>query len=269
MVTLRLAASKPSLRLLFVHGFLGSSDDWQSIVQYLPTDWDLYALNLPGHVGNSDPLPSNFSEFTYFIDEQAQALAKDNVPVAFVGYSLGARLLMHLALKLETHTPNTHLNTMIVRGFVLEGGNFGLQQQSDISTRWENDRRWIKRFNEQSLCEVLNDWYQQPVFSSLNAQQRKQLVAQRSINDGKALAQVMSATSLAKQAYLLENLQHSQQQVHYIVGEYDQKFSLLYERNQVSFEVIEKAGHNTHKEQPEKYAKKLTQLLSIVSTDSL
>ncbi|MFA0561868.1 2-succinyl-6-hydroxy-2,4-cyclohexadiene-1-carboxylate synthase, partial [Vibrio breoganii] len=92
---------------------------------------------------------------------------------------------------------------------------------------------------------------------------------ERLSNNGEALAEVMSATSLAKQDDLLPSLQSSKHKIYYIAGENDEKFCRLYESSKVDYEVVSGAGHNAHKDQPNKYAKKLTQLLSLRDTDSL
>ncbi|GAB7219544.1 2-succinyl-6-hydroxy-2,4-cyclohexadiene-1-carboxylate synthase [Vibrio comitans] len=259
---LRALTRTPTARLVFVHGFLGSSADWKPVVQYLPDYVDVYALDLPGHGSATKLCPKNFKGFVDDIKGQLQYLPDDGTPLFLVGYSLGARLLMHLATQLDS-------DECSIAGFVIEGGNFGLQQESEIESRWENDCRWIARFKEQPLTEVLNDWYQQGVFSSLTSEQRKRLIEERSRNDGKALAEVMLATSLAKQDYLLPLLQSAKHKIDYIAGENDEKFCRLYESSKVDYEVVSGAGHNAHKDQPNKYAKKLTQLLSLRDTDSL
>lgn len=243
-------------RLVFVHGFLGSRDDWKSVVQYLPDSVDVYALDLPGHGSAKQLRPKNFKGFVEGIKGQLGYLVDDGTPLFLVGYSLGARLLMHLAVELDA-------DDCAIAGFVVEGGNFGLQQQSEIESRWESDCRWITRFKELPLNEVLDEWYQQGVFSSLSFEQRKGLIEERLNNNGEALAEVMSATSLAKQDDLLPLLQSTKHKIFYIAGENDEKFCRLYESSKVDYEVVSGAGHNAHKDQPNKYAKKLTQLLSL------
>ncbi len=232
------------------------------MVQYLPDSVDVYALDLPGHGCAKQLRPKSFKGFVDEIKGQLQHLPDDGIPLFLVGYSLGARLLMHLATQFDA-------DECSIAGFVIEGGNFGLQQESEIESRWENDCRWITRFKACPLTEVLVDWYQQGVFASLTFDQRKGLIEERLNNDGEALAEVLSATSLAKQDYLLPLLQSAKHKIYYIAGENDEKFCRLYESSKVGYEVISGAGHNAHKDQPNKYAKKLTQLLSLRDTDSL
>ncbi|MCV5656212.1 2-succinyl-6-hydroxy-2,4-cyclohexadiene-1-carboxylate synthase, partial [Escherichia coli] len=79
--------------------------------------------------------------------------------------------------------------------------------ESEKQVRLENDARWAMRFKTEPLERVLSDWYQQAVFSSLNHEQRQTFIAKRSDNLGSAVANMLMATSLAKQAYLLPSLQ--------------------------------------------------------------
>ena len=35
--------------LVFLHGFLGSTQDWQPLISQLPTTYDVYRPSIPGH----------------------------------------------------------------------------------------------------------------------------------------------------------------------------------------------------------------------------
>ncbi|TGC86527.1 2-succinyl-6-hydroxy-2,4-cyclohexadiene-1-carboxylate synthase, partial [Salmonella enterica subsp. enterica serovar Wilhelmsburg] len=59
------------------------------------------------------------------------------------------------------------------------------------------DGRGAERARREPLTEVFHDWYQQPVFASLTAQQRQALTALRSQNNGETLAAMLPATSRA------------------------------------------------------------------------
>jgi 2-succinyl-6-hydroxy-2,4-cyclohexadiene-1-carboxylate synthase len=94
----------------------------------------------------------------------------------------------------------------------------------------------------------------QRVFSSLNHEQRQNLILKRSANLGTSVANMLEATSLAKQDYLLERLKRSGVATHYICGEKDNKFSQLAEQSGLSFSQVAQAGHNVHIEQPQAFA---------------
>lgn len=251
---LRTSSQAIKHRIIFVHGFLGSSHDWSDVVTYLPESIEAYAIDLPGHGVLADFTLTSFEQYAEFLLAQIKALPCDGTPLALVGYSLGARIIMHALNKMRRNHHSVQL-------IVLEGGNFGLQEQSDKKSRWQNDEKWANRFINEPIGAVLNDWYRQPVFCSLSEAQRSRLIVERSNNNGSALASVMLATSLGKQEYLLPRLKDAVWPIHFLVGEKDHKFNHLYTSSGVQFCVILGAGHNAHKEQPEKYVNKLTQLL--------
>ncbi len=93
-----------------------------------------------------------------------------------------------------------------VLGVIVEGGHPGLQNAEQRAERQRSDRQWAQRFCTEPLTAVFADWYQQPVFASLNDDQRRELVALRSNNNGATLAAMLEATSLAVQPDLRANL---------------------------------------------------------------
>lgn len=250
------SAANVRIRLVFVHGFLGSTEDWQPILSYLPETLDAWAVDLPGHGVLKDYLLPSLPDYAQFVASELSGLPDDGTPVVLVGYSLGARILMHCLTE-------QMLNPATVKAVILEGGNFGLVSRSDREKRWDSDHQWIERFTHEPLESVLRAWYGQPVFSSLNDKQREQVIRLRSQNSASSLAKVLSATSLARQAHLLPELTEAKVPVRYIVGARDSKFCQLYQQAGVRFYTVADAGHNAHKEQPELYAEKLAQLLSL------
>ena len=69
-------------------------------------------------------------------------------------------------------------------GLVVEGGHPGLGDDNQRRLRRRSDAAWAERFRREPLTQVFADWYQQPVFASLDAAQRASLVALRSRNNG-------------------------------------------------------------------------------------
>jgi len=149
---------------------------------------------------------------------------------------------------------NHYFSSLNIQRLIVEGGNFGLQTEQDKKARWDNDHRWAERYRNEPIEQVLADWYLQRVFSSLNHEQRQNLILKRSANLGTSVANMLEATSLAKQDYLLERLKSSGVATHYICGEKDNKFSQLAERSGLSFSQVAQAGHNVHIEQPQAFA---------------
>jgi 2-succinyl-6-hydroxy-2,4-cyclohexadiene-1-carboxylate synthase len=171
-----------------------------------------------------------------------------------VGYSLGGRVIMHGIAR----QCFAHLN---IRAAVIEGGNFGLQTESDKAARWKNDTLWAGRFANEPLERVLADWYQQPVFSSLNHEQRQTLIAKRSDNLGPSIAKMLLATSLAKQDNLLPQLRQQSLPIEYICGGKDIKFRQIAQSSGLAYRQVDGAGHNVHQEQPLTFAAQVNDII--------
>lgn len=87
-------------------------------------------------------------------------------------------------------------------------------------------------------------------FASLNDDQRRELVALRSNNNGATLAAMLEATSLAVQPDLRANLSARTFAFYYLCGERDSKFRALAAELAADCHVIPRAGHNAHREIP-------------------
>lgn len=273
----RYAEASPSSEaslVVFIHGFLGAGDDWDTVIQTLE-DHHCLSIDLPGHGESCHVQGVSFAQVCRMITAtildciQAHKLSA-TVPICLVGYSLGARLLMYLMT--EYRSTHQKINQFNINGLVIEGGNFGLPDDEQKAARWLSDRLWAERFNQEEIGAVLADWYQQTVFSSLNHEQRQLLIAKRSVNLGSALSNMLLATSLAKQPDLLPSVKvlsfSENRKPLYICGEFDSKFTQLAISSGLDYESIACAGHNVHKEQPGAFTFKLRTYLEQMSLGS-
>lgn len=245
--------NRPSV--VFLHGFLGCTQDWSAVVHQVSQTHQCIAIDLPGHGYSSAIRAINFDHIQTLI---AQTLMHRGITEAvFVGYSLGARILMNIV----TH-PNVSWQCDF-RGVMLEGGHFGLDKDQRES-RYRSDQLWAVQFREEPIEQVLQSWYQQAVFSSLSGHQRQTLIDQRKHNHGERVADMLESTSLAKQQNLLPQLQQSSISLHYVCGDKDIKFQQLALKSQLELSIIEDAGHNAHIEQPELFSRQLLHYLEQV-----
>ncbi|MGK9172130.1 2-succinyl-6-hydroxy-2,4-cyclohexadiene-1-carboxylate synthase [Yokenella regensburgei] len=237
--------------LVFLHGFSGDSLEWQPVGDRICGCPCLY-IDLPGHGGSAGITVGSFAEMRYLLS--ATLNSYNILKYWLVGYSLGGRIAMDFACEAPAG----------ICGLVVEGGHPGLTDEAERSSRRASDRRWAERLRHEPLSEVFTDWYQQPVFASLQAQQRAQLIALRSQNSGRALAAMLEATSLAVQADLRAALRQCAFPVHYLCGERDSKFRALSAEIAARSHLINAAGHNAHRENPEAVAACLAQILRLI-----
>lgn len=249
--------------LLCLHGLLGSGKDWQACLNELD-DYPQLLIDLPGHGLSQHLSCDGFESCCQLINQTIRSVLgcsslSRQTPIIVVGYSLGGRIAMYAVAK-------ELLSCFNIQLVIIEAGNFGLQDEEARTVRWSNDQYWAERFTKQPIEQVLSDWYQQGVFSSLNHEQRQTLIAKRSDNLGDSVAKMLLSTSLAKQPYLLSDLQQSLLPVHYLCGDKDAKFCQLAKESQLSFSQIDNAGHNVHQEQPKQVATVIRLLSESINT---
>ena len=235
--------------LVFLHGFSGDRNEWRKVGDAFPA-WPRLYLDLPGHGGSADIAVQDFAGVNTLLQS---TLNSYNIHKYWlIGYSLGGRVAMNFASQ-----PRAGM-----RGLIVEGGHPGLQDVEARQARRSNDRAWAERFRREPLEQVFADWYQQPVFASLNAAQRESLVALRSRNNGATLAAMLQATSLAGQADLRAPLQARDFPFHYLCGERDAKFHAIAQALAADLHLIHHAGHNAHRDNPAAVIACLAQILA-------
>ncbi|MDC0611336.1 2-succinyl-6-hydroxy-2,4-cyclohexadiene-1-carboxylate synthase [Vibrio sp.] len=244
-------SDKPTL--VFLHGLLGSGNDWNEVIEHLG-DYPTLTIDLCGHGRSRYKQCQGFEHVSRLIEASIAERVGTQTPVVLVAYSLGARIAMYAIARKIWATIN-------VAGVIIEGGNFGLQTDKEKTSRWIHDVSWAKRFCSEHIEQVLDDWYHQPVFSSLNHEQRQIMVELRSANLGVTVADMLLATSLAKQPYLLEELKSQSTPMIYFCGEKDSKFRTIASNSGLHIQLIDGAGHNAHKEQSQRFAENIDKFI--------
>jgi 2-succinyl-6-hydroxy-2,4-cyclohexadiene-1-carboxylate synthase len=236
--------------VLFLHGFLGSSEDFDSVVSLLPHHCCL-RIDLPGH-GNTQVTGG---EDAYAIAPTAAAiidlLDHLNIPQAYlVGYSMGGRLALYLALHYCDRFPKV----------LLESASPGLKTEAERVARRDHDVQLAKRL-ESDFPKFLADWYDQPLFQSLKHHPGFENMMQKRLkNNPVKLAQSLRAMSTGMQPSLWEKLKYYQKPLLLVVGERDRKFITINQEMVLadiaipslrSMQIAPSAGHNIHLENPE------------------
>ncbi|EDM65293.1 hypothetical protein PE36_07956 [Moritella sp. PE36] len=257
--------AKPSL--VFLHGLLGSTADWQQVVAHLSSDYQCICIDLPGHAGSQAVTVNDFQHVQQLIIATLAQYELEHI--VFIGYSLGARIAMTIADEPAVNWPYT------IDGMLLESGNPGLNSSAEQLQRGLHDLGWVTRFSESPLSQVLPDWYQQGVFASLTNTQKTALIDTRSqiqannngFNAGVQISKMLAATSLSKQGFLLPKLQHAEFPVRMVCGELDPKFLQLTQASQLNYRAVANAGHNVHADRPIVFIELVSDFVSEIVTN--
>ena len=246
--TLTGPAAAPAL--LFLHGFMGSSADWEAITADLESDYRCLAVDLPGH-GRSLHYPD---DDLYTIPGAASALLSvldehDIAQCHVAGYSMGGRVALYFAL----HHPDR------CRRLVLESASPGLDKDDARRERRKVDRQRAERIARGDFEAFLNEWYRQPLFESLARHELvDEMVATRLRNDRDELACAVVGMSPGRQPPLWDRLGTLAVPVLALSGQLDDKYAALTTRLETASPLIHTAlvpgaGHNVHAERPRAY----------------
>ena len=236
--------------VVFLHGLLGSQQDWVEVfalLQKFPQIRPL-AIDLPFHADSQNVACRDFATCRDFLHQTL--ITQISEPFFIVGYSLGGRIALDYVF---------HQQNLLLKGVILEGANIGLKTEQERQMRWQNDQHWATCFRCEPILNVLADWYQQPIFADLSPSKRADFIQKRQHNDGKKIAQMLEATSLAKQPFFDCA---KDPRFYFLIGEQDLKFRHMAEQNNLNYQLIKNAGHNAHQHNPSEFVEKLVQWIT-------
>ncbi len=174
---------------LLLHGFTGRGAGWGGHATAFARHFQVIVVDLPGHgrTRPSDPgrgvHPARVSvERT--ADDLATVLARSGAaPAHVLGYSLGARIALRLAIA----------HPDIVRRLVLESPSAGIAGTEERAARRVADAALAERLERDGMEAFVDAWERQPIFAgqaALPVAQAARLRAERLSNqpDGLALS---------------------------------------------------------------------------------
>ncbi len=246
--------------VLFLHGFLGSAEDWETHVRKLSGKYRCISVDLPGH-GHSTGLDADAYTPEGAL-EALEGLIDENElhRPALVGYSMGGRLALAYACRRPEN----------VSALLLEAVSPGLEDEREREVRLGLDHQRA-RLMRADFERFLTSWLDQPLFSSLK--KRRDLVQllqkKRRKLDAGEVARAAEGLSVGNFTDLWSELSSLKIPVHVIAGAEDPKYDRLGKAiaetvANGSYVVIEGAGHNTHLEQPKRFFEVLETFLNVL-----
>ncbi|AFZ02076.1 2-succinyl-6-hydroxy-2,4-cyclohexadiene-1-carboxylate synthase [Calothrix sp. PCC 6303] len=233
--------------IMFLHGFMGNIYEFDLLISLLKDSFSCLVVDLPGH-GKTQVLGN---DKYYSMENTAQTIINllDNLQINkcfLVGYSMGGRLGLYLALKFPHRFPQ----------IVLESASPGLADEKQRLNRQISDhqiaRKLIRLTKPEDFLTFLINWYQQPIFG--NIQQHPQfdnLITTRLSNSPPNLAKSLQIMGTGYQPSLWNQLENNINPILLLVGKNDQKFveinqMMVAKSDFCRLKLIPHAAHNIH-----------------------
>jgi len=245
--------------ILFLHGFTGSANDWNFILDKLPAKYFPFAVDLIGH-GDTDS-PEIEDEYTCtsivrHINSILNHFGFQKIIIA--GYSMGGRAAISFSLK------NHH---KVIAG-IFESSTAGIEDIEAKKERVEHDFILAEKIRKEGVESFLEYWFNSPMFSSLqNLNSFEVLRSKRSQNTITGLANSLSAFSTGLMNSYWNLIHVLEFPILLITGENDEKYTDINKRMKIKFrnafhKIIPQAGHNTHIEKPELFTNLVLEFLN-------
>ena len=230
--------------LLLLHGFTGSPKSWD----FLPDRAAMRSFSpaLVGHLGAD--AGSEVVDFETEVDRLAR-LSAEAEPLHVVGYSLGARLALGLALR---HPARVARLTLI-------SGHPGLSSEAERVERRAADQRWCELLLTHGSLAFVDAWQAQPLWATqagLDPATLSRKRRERLSHDPAGLSRSLRVTGLAEMPNYRERLAQIAVPLTLCAGALDTKFKSLAEQMakavaHADLTIVDGAGHDLLLERPE------------------
>ena len=238
--------------LLLLHGFTGSQETWAPF----SNSWagtETIALDLLGH--GQSPSPDDPARFgMHWAIQDIVALLDDlELPhVALLGYSMGGRVALRLALAVPER----------IDGLILESASPGINAESERRERVATDCSLADRIEREGLAAFIDYWESLPLWtsqSSLDARTRERLRRQRLRNTPRGLANSLRGMGAGCDPSVINDLAGLSMPTLLISGALDATYcdiaaAMRQRIPSARHHSVERAGHAVHLERPAAFA---------------
>lgn len=248
--------------LLLLHGFTGSAETWRPFLPALAARRRVIAPELIGHGRTAAPADAA----RYRMDEcVADLLALlDRLGVeefAVLGYSMGGRVALHLALAAPER----------VRALILESASPGITDPAERAERARSDEALAELIEREGIAAFVERWESQPLFAtqrSLPAEVRERLRAERLGQRPVGLANSLRGMGTGAMEPAWDRLGELGMPALVLAGELDAKYVAIARAMegrlpQARVAIVSGAGHAVHLEQPARFLELVTTFLRL------
>jgi 2-succinyl-6-hydroxy-2,4-cyclohexadiene-1-carboxylate synthase len=234
--------------LFLIHGWMGSCEDYNKVIELLRSQYYCIAIDLPGH-GKTKVIGDDRSyDFIVIANGIIQLLDRLEIDrTAITGYSFGGRLALYLALEYPDRFDRV----------ILESTSPGLATEAERQARIISDAQIIHQLEIDNFADFVANWYRQKLFTGIDTDPDfPSLLDRRMTNNPSNLAKSLKYAGLATQPYLGDRLKDHPRPILLLVGELDRKFvsiaqTLTQTSPHTTLKIIPNCSHNIHFQQPE------------------
>jgi len=218
--------------LVLVHGFTQNQKCWGSIAEALREHHQVITVDAPGH-GTASGVRADLWQTADLLAEAATG--------TFLGYSMGARMVLHVAL---AHPER-------VERIVLVSGTPGIVDAGERAARVQRDEALAQSLERDGLDEFLARWLAQPLFSTLPASAHDDKARRENTVEG--LASSLRLAGTGTQEPLWDRLSSLDVPVLLVAGALDERFTTTARQMaelvpHATLRVMPDRGHACHRE---------------------
>ena len=238
--------------LLLLHGFTGRATSWGAHATALARRFRLITVDLPGHGRSGIPVDPARVSVERSADDLATIVGRVGAaPADVLGYSLGARIALRLAVA----------HPGVVRRLILESPSAGIVSGTDRRARVTADAALADRLERDGIEAFVDEWERQPVFASYASMPPARLArlhAERLRNRPAGLAVSLRAAGQGSMEPLHDRLGEVRAPTLVIAGARDRAgceraVAIAAGIPGARLETITEAGHAPHLETPNRF----------------
>jgi 2-succinyl-6-hydroxy-2,4-cyclohexadiene-1-carboxylate synthase len=225
--------------VVLIHGFTQSAGSWGRVGDALGREHTVIALDAPGHGRSANVITD--------LPAGADLMAAAGGPGSWLGYSMGGRYALHVALR----------HPRLVGRLVVVSATGGIDDPAERAARHHADQALADKVEAEGVAAFVRWWLQRPLFASLPA--GAAALESRMGGTAAGLASSLRLAGTGTQHPLWADLDRLAMPVLVVAGEQDGTY-LQHGRRLVEsiganarLAVILHAGHACHLERPEAF----------------
>jgi 2-succinyl-6-hydroxy-2,4-cyclohexadiene-1-carboxylate synthase len=235
--------------LVLLHGFTQTARLWGRFGELVGARRTVLAVDLPGH-GGSGAVRADLPAAAALVARTVTKVVGEGTPCDVLGYSLGARLALHVATGTD----------LVIGHLALIGGTGGIVDPAARARRRQSDETLADELESTGDVEqFVRSWLHQPMFARLTAVGASDL-AERLRNTAPGLSSSLRLCGAGTQEPLWDRLPLLACPVFAVAGSDDTRFAAHAVRmSQIvpggTASLVPGGGHSAHLAQPDQVAR--------------